>query len=65
MRMTLFILALVLSGGPASANDLHFVTDEFPPFSYSRGNNAGGALADALNQAGRMLNYRCSIEVLP
>lgn len=64
LRMALFILALLLSGGPAAANDLHFVTDEFPPFSYSRGNNAGGALVDEFNQVGRMLNYHCSIEVL-
>ncbi len=65
MRMSLFIFALLLCGGQAAANDLHFVTEEFPPFSYSRGNNAGGALPDVVNQVCRMLNYHCSIEVLP
>jgi polar amino acid transport system substrate-binding protein len=64
MRMTLFIFALLPCGGQTATNDLHFVTEEFPPFSYSRGNNAAGALPDVVNQVCRKLDYHCSIEVL-
>jgi polar amino acid transport system substrate-binding protein len=65
MRMTLSLFTLLLSAGHTAANELHFVTEEFPPFSYSRGNNAGGALPDVVNRVCLLLNYHCSIDVLP
>lgn len=47
------------------AEELRFVTEEFPPFSYSRGAIASGALPEIVNATCARLQWRCRIEVLP
>lgn len=47
------------------ATQLHFVTEEFPPFSYSRGATASGAFPETVEATCALLQWRCTIEVLP
>lgn len=49
----------------SAAEELHFVTEEFPPFSYSRGTIASGALPEIVDATCLILQWRCQIEVLP
>lgn len=65
MRSLLLVLGLLLLAGNLTADDLHFVTEEFPPFSYSRGSQAGGAISEVVQAVCSELGYHCSIEVHP
>ncbi len=64
IRKALVVLSILFSAS-ASAEELHFVTEEFPPFSYSRGAIASGALSEIVEATCMILQWRCSIEVLP
>ncbi|MCU1715719.1 substrate-binding periplasmic protein [Pseudomonas sp. 5P_3.1_Bac2] len=61
----LLVLYLMLAPSAGAATALHFVTEEFPPFSYSRGTQASGALSEIVNLTCFTLQWQCSIEVWP
>lgn len=65
MRTIGLVLTILFCSAAPAAESLHFVTEEFPPFSYSRGATASGAFPEIVNATCRTLNWQCSIEVLP
>ncbi|WP_339079905.1 transporter substrate-binding domain-containing protein [Pseudomonas sp. TMP9] len=64
IRNLLLAMATLASNGVWAAQ-LHFVTEEFPPFSYSRGATASGAFPEIVEATCALLQWRCTIEVLP
>ncbi|SED30300.1 substrate-binding periplasmic protein [Pseudomonas anguilliseptica] len=65
LRHALLTLIALIASRNSAAENLHFVTEEFPPFSYSRGATASGALPDIVEATCRTLQWQCHIEVLP
>ncbi|MDZ4337435.1 MAG: transporter substrate-binding domain-containing protein [Pseudomonas sp.] len=65
LRHALFALTALIAASNSAAENLHFVTEEFPPFSYSRGAIASGALPEIVNATCLLLQWHCRIEVLP
>jgi len=65
LRHALFTLMALIAAGNSAAENLHFVTEEFPPFSYSRGAIASGALPEIVEATCAILKWQCKIEVLP
>lgn len=65
IRTALSVLAALLWSSTSPATELRFVTEEFPPFSYSRGALASGALPEIVEAACTTLQWHCPIEVLP
>lgn len=64
IRKALCVLATLLSAS-TFAGELHFVTEEFPPFSYSRDAIASGALPEIVEATCLILQWQCHIAVLP
>ncbi|MDX1298097.1 MAG: transporter substrate-binding domain-containing protein [Pseudomonas sp.] len=64
IRKALAVLSILIPASTA-AEELHFVTEEFPPFSYSRGAIASGALPEIVAATCMILQWHCPIEVLP
>lgn len=67
---TLAMLAMVVAvpvqaQGAASARDMRFVTEPFPPYTYATDGRAAGPMVDVLQAACARLAWRCEIEVLP
>lgn len=60
-------LALCLSFAmpDARAEALHFVTEEFPPFTFSQGAHVGGAITEVTRAVCQHLDYRCEFAVYP
>ena len=65
LRHALLTLIALIASRNSAAENLYFVTEEFPPFSYSRGATASGALPDIVEATCRTLQWQCHIEVLP
>ena len=65
LRHALFFVTALITAVPAAAETVHFVTEEFPPFSFSRGGIASGALPEIVNATCGLLQWHCEIEVLP
>lgn len=65
LRHALFALTILIAARHSTAETLRFVTEEFPPFSYSRGAIASGALPEIVEATCRSLQWHCEIEVLP
>jgi len=65
MRTICSMFALLLFSCNSAAENLHFVTEEFPPFSYSRGAIASGALPEIVEATCLVLQWQCHIQVLP
>jgi polar amino acid transport system substrate-binding protein len=65
LRRRLLALSLMFLLTTGTAAELHFVTEEFPPFSYSRGAHASGAMSEIVNLTCFTLQWQCSIEVWP
>lgn len=65
LRHASFFVTALITAVPAAAETVHFVTEEFPPFSFSRGGIASGALPEIVNATCGLLQWHCEIEVLP
>lgn len=73
IRRILAALLLAAVAGNGLATDLHFVTEEFRPFSFASSRvktaaglpQADGAMADIVRAVCERLHYRCTIEVHP
>jgi polar amino acid transport system substrate-binding protein len=59
------LCAVGLSMQPASAVEMRFVTEPFPPYTYATEGRAAGPMVDVLQAACARLAWTCSIEVLP
>src|SRR5690606_23142917 len=71
-RIGLWILTLLALAAPLSAGELHFVTEDFPPFTYAtdkltsdRPRQGAGPLSEIVQAVCVRLQQRCSIEVHP
>lgn len=58
------LAVIILISASVTAMQLHFVTEEFPFFSYSRGATAGGALQEIVEATRVILRWHCIIDVL-
>jgi polar amino acid transport system substrate-binding protein len=65
LRNLILTLALLGLFNCAFAIELNFVTEEFPPFSYSRGAIANGAFPEIVELTCNTLKWTCPVEVLP
>lgn len=65
IRSLWLVLCLTLALPDARAEALHFVTEEFPPFSFSRGAQVGGAMTEVVQAVCQHLNYQCEFAVYP
>jgi len=59
------LLALASNASMASAVEMRFVTEPFPPYTYATDGRAAGPMVDVLQAACARLAWSCSIEVLP
>src|SRR5690606_18479529 len=60
------LLGCLLWGTQASAQQWQFATEEFPPFTYSRGGKPpGGAVTEMVQAACMHLGHQCRIDVMP
>ena len=59
------LLALVLCAGPAAAQELTVLTEESPPFNYTRGGQLTGSSTEVVREILRRLKQPDNIEVLP
>lgn len=67
------MLSLCLQAGALMATELHFVTEDFPPFTYALGEpsstdeatRAAGPLAEIVQAVCTRLQYRCRIDIHP
>lgn len=65
IRSLWLALCLSLALPDARAETLHFVTEEFPPFTFSRGAHVGGAITEVAQAVCAHLSYDCSFAVFP
>lgn len=65
LRNLILTLSLLGCVNYSPATEMLFVTEEFPPFSYSRGAIASGAFPEIVNLVCTQLKWHCPIEVLP
>ncbi|WXL24902.1 transporter substrate-binding domain-containing protein [Ectopseudomonas mendocina] len=65
LRNLIYALGLMGCVNYSLAAEVNFVTEEFPPFSYSRGAMASGAFPEIVMLVCQHLKWSCSIEVFP
>lgn len=65
IRSLWLALCLSLALPDARAETLHFVTEEFPPFTFARGAQVGGAITEVAQAVCDHLQYHCSFAVFP
>jgi len=65
IRSLWLALCLSLAAPAAWAETLHFVTEEFPPFTFARGAQVGGAITEVVQAVCTHLQFNCSFAVYP
>jgi len=64
-KVLLAALLLPIWLAPATAQELKFVTEQFPPFTYEQDGHAAGPLADTVTALCAELKKTCTQQVLP
>jgi len=65
LARVLAVLALTGALNPARADDWHFATEPFPPYTYAIDGHAAGPMADVLETVCKRLQRQCLVEVMP
>lgn len=58
-------LALLLLATPATAKDLSFVGQEYPPFNWTEGGEVKGGMVDVIKKACEKLKHNCKFGIVP